>query len=599
MNLEKYRQLFFDETSEELNSIENFILKIKETPSDTEILKSIFRLFHRLKSSSAMMGLTNFSELSHRAEDLLSRINDGEIRVGESIVNTLLSVIDTMRSLIREAESGNTAGDRPDDLLGQLKNMCADMSRTNTAPEAKIKDPSQANATPATTLPNKNDVKVEGDKIHHGLNVIRIDEAELNDLIDMAGELISTISELDKAVDILDQNSSVKEKETANHAIINIKHKAEKLSIDMHTKLLRSKMVPTGEMFERLKRTIHDLSVKTNKCIQVLINTDEIDLDRAVIDKLFNPLLHIVRNAVDHGIEGDEERRESGKSPIANITLSAVLQGHYVIISVEDDGKGVDLEKAKRAILKRNVLDEEGIANITEKEIIDYLFLPGFSTKDSATEISGRGMGLDIVRENVKDIKGTVEINTLKGRGTTVRITIPQTLSIIRCLQIFVGSKIYSIPSESILEIIPYNPETFMTAQGMPLLLYRGSPISIVDMDRALNIHCENQSVTAYIIIGNMDARIAIPANNIMSEHDILIKHLGQTFSMVVGILGVGILSGGRLSLILDTDFLLRQYMPREGASRSYPRQLTDEGGGNTHLTLNSIKGIINGSVSS
>ena len=399
-----------------------------------------------------------------------------------------------------------------------------------------------------------------GGNIHHGLNVIRIDEAEVNDLIDMAGELTSTISYLDRVVDLLGGISSLKEIEIANHNINSIKHKAEKLSLNIHTRLLRSKMVPAGEIFERLKRVVHDLSLKTGKCIQVLINGSDIELDRAIVDKLLNPFLHIVRNAVDHGIEGEDERTSAGKSPLSTISISASLQGHYVIISIGDDGRGIDTGRVRKKIIERGILDENSTNNLTEKEVIDYIFLPGLTTKEEATDMSGRGMGLDIVRGNVKELKGTVDISTTKGRGATVTITIPQTLSIIRCLQVFIDSQAYSIPSESIMEIIPHNPENLMYVQGRPVLLYRGSPVSIADLYGFLKIRYDLKSITSHIIIGNNNMKIAIPVSNVLGEQDILIKHLGSSFSTVVGMLGVGILGGGKLSLIIDADFLLNQH---------------------------------------
>jgi len=296
MNIEKYHQIFVDETSEELNKLENLILCIRDVTSDLESVNSIFRLFHRMKSSSAMMGLNNFSELSHRAEDLLSLINKGIVTVDESIVTMLLSVIDTMRNLITEDENGGTGRHKAEELLAKLDNICKEADSPAFHPE------------PVSGSPEKEILKVQNDtglektgKMPVGLNIIRIDEADLNDLIDMAGELTSTVSDMDRVASFLDRISSLKDIEIAKTNILSIKHKAEKLSLNIHTQLLNSKMVPAGEVFERLKRVIHDLSIKTGKCIQVLITGADIELDRAVVDKLFNPLLHIIRNAVDHG----------------------------------------------------------------------------------------------------------------------------------------------------------------------------------------------------------------------------------------------------------------------------------------------------------
>jgi len=587
MDLEKYRQIFLDETTTEINSLESRILRIEAATSsnigaDIEALNVIFRLFHRLKSSSAMMGLNNFSELSHRSEDLLSLIREGKIAVEGSVISVLLSVVDTMRNLIRETEGGNIEGFRPVDLLARLKQICKD--NENVIPTQDVgTDLTQDVGTDLQVCPKEMDKPkglslrrndngsevfpeassdVSAAQIHHGLNVIRINEADLNDLIDMAGEMISTISELDRVISFLGNISSLKEVQVVNHSISSIKRKADKLSVNIHNQLLSSKMVSVGEVFERLKRVTHDLSVRTNKCMQVVMNGTEIEMDRAIVDKLFNPLLHIVRNAVDHGIETDEERLKSGKSPISTINLSATLEGHFVTISVEDDGRGIDINRVKREILKRGLLDEKESGTISENEIMSYLFQPGFSTKEEATDISGRGMGLDIVKENVKELKGKIDISTNNGCGTTVKITIPQTLSIIRCLQVFIGAETYSIPIESIMEIIPYNSNALMTVQERPLLLYRGSPVPMADLYETLNIQCRKESITSHVIIGNKDLRIAISVSEVVGEQDILIKHLGDSFSGVAGILGVGMPGGGKLSLIIDTDFLLQQYHP-------------------------------------
>jgi len=555
MNIEKYHQIFVDETSEELNKLENLILCIRDVTSDLESVNSIFRLFHRMKSSSAMMGLNNFSELSHRAEDLLSLINKGIVTVDESIVTMLLSVIDTMRNLITEDENGGTGRHKAEELLAKLDNICKEADSPAFHPE------------PVSGSPEKEILKVQNDtglektgKMPVGLNIIRIDEADLNDLIDMAGELTSTVSDMDRVASFLDRISSLKDIEIAKTNILSIKHKAEKLSLNIHTQLLNSKMVPAGEVFERLKRVIHDLSIKTGKCIQVLITGADIELDRAVVDKLFNPLLHIIRNAVDHGIETDAEREKAGKSPVSSVNISATLQGHYVDIEVEDDGRGIEPDIIRKEIVRRGIYDNDTANKLTDRDVLNCLLLPGFSTRTEATELSGRGMGLDIVRENVSELKGTIDISSVKGNGSTFKITIPQTLSIIRCLQVLVGNQIFSIPSESILEITPFSKDSLMLVSGMPVMLYRGSPISMPDLNRVLNIRYDTDSMTACIICGNSQSKIAIPVKSIAVEQDILIKHLGQVFSNVKGILGAGILSGGRMSLILDTDFFLKQY---------------------------------------
>ena len=555
MNIEKYHQIFVDETSEELNKLENLILCIRDVTSDLESVNSIFRLFHRMKSSYAMMGLNNFSELSHRAEDLLSLINKGIVTVDESIVTMLLSVIDTMRNLITEDENGGTGRHKAEELLAKLDNICKEADSPAFHPE------------PVSGSPEKEILKVQNDtglektgKMPVGLNIIRIDEADLNDLIDMAGELTSTVSDMDRVASFLDRISSLKDIEIAKTNILSIKHKAEKLSLNIHTQLLNSKMVPAGEVFERLKRVIHDLSIKTGKCIQVLITGADIELDRAVVDKLFNPLLHIIRNAVDHGIETDAEREKAGKSPVSSVNISATLQGHYVDIEVEDDGRGIEPDIIRKEIVRRGIHDNDTANKLTDRDVLNCLLLPGFSTRTEATELSGRGMGLDIVRENVSELKGTIDISSVKGNGSTFKITIPQTLSIIRCLQVLVGNQIFSIPSESILEITPFSKDSLMLVSGMPVMLYRGSPISMPDLNKVLNIRSDTDSMTACIICGNSQSKIAIPVKSIAVEQDILIKHLGQVFSNVKGILGAGILSGGRMSLILDTDFFLKQY---------------------------------------
>lgn len=563
MNIEKYRQIFVDETSEELNKLENLILCIRDVSSDLKSVNSIFRLFHRMKSSSAMMGLNNFSELSHRAEDLLSLINKGIVTVDESIVTMLLSVIDILRNLITEDEKDGTGQLKAEELLAQLDNICKEADSPAFKPEPVSVSPEKVvlKQVQNDSGQAQNDSGLEkAGRMPAGLNIIRIDEADLNDLIDMAGELTSTVSDMDRVALFLDRISSLKDIEIAKTSILSIKQKAEKLSLNIHTQLLNSKMVPAGEVFERLKRVIHDLSIKTGKCIQVLITGADLELDRAVVDKLFNPLLHIIRNAVDHGIETDAEREKAGKSAVSSVNISATLQGHYVDIEVEDDGRGIEPDIIRKEIVRRGIYDNDTANKLTDKDVLNCLLLPGFSTRTEATELSGRGMGLDIVRENVSELKGTIDISSVKGKGSTFKITIPQTLSIIRCLQVLVGNQIFSIPSESILEITPFSKDSLMLVSGMPVMLYRGSPISMPDLNRVLNIRSDTDSMTACIVCGNSQSKVAIPVKSIAGEQDILIKHLGQVFSNVKGILGAGILSGGRMSLILDTDFFLKQY---------------------------------------
>ena len=318
-------------------------------------------------------------------------------------------------------------------------------------------------------------------------------------------------------------------------------------------------MIPVGSVFQRVERVIRDLSRKAGK--QVVLETAGADteIDKTVAEELSDPLLHMVRNSVDHGIETTAERKASGKSLEAKIRLSARHQGGLVIIEIADDGRGLNSEKIRRKAEERNLIAPN--AQLTETEIFELIFAPGFSTAEKVTDVSGRGVGMDVVRRNVEKLRGRIETQSTLGQGTTFSLKLPLTLAIIDGLVVQVGSERYIIPISGVREIFRPQDDTLFTVEGRDeMLLVRGKLLPVVRLDQRLGIRGLAQAPSeGLIVVAESHSRcFCLLVDDLLGKQEVVIKSLGETFADVSGLSGCAVLGDGRVGLILDIDGIFR-----------------------------------------
>jgi two-component system chemotaxis sensor kinase CheA len=345
----------------------------------------------------------------------------------------------------------------------------------------------------------------------------------------------------------------------------------DRISSSLQEGVMRVRMVPMNQIFNRFPRLVRDLSRELKKDVELIIKGEDTEIDKAMIDDLIDPLIHIVRNSIDHGFESVEERRKLGKSVPAILEISAVNEGNVISISVADDGKGIDIEKVRQKAIEKNLISADSV--IKDLDAYNLLFEPGFSTAEKVTNVSGRGVGLDVVKRNVEKLSGTIRITSELGMGTMFTIKIPLTLAIIQGLMIEVGEEIYVIPISSVIESIRIKPEEIKSIDNYEVINVRDDVLSLLRLNKLFKIESEKQSEYYFVIIvGTGNKKIGLLVDSIIGEEDIVIKPLKDKFTSTPGIAGATILGDGTVSLILDVSQLIELGLKIEEEKHSVKR---------------------------
>lgn len=370
---------------------------------------------------------------------------------------------------------------------------------------------------------------------------------------------------LEKDVESLSQElEAVGEARTLVNQLLEAVHQLDRITDNIQRAVMETRMVPIGPLFNRFRRVVRDVTRVNGKQIQLVISGEKTELDKRMIDELGDPLIHLVRNAADHGIEPPETRRQLGKSPVGTITLNAFHRGNSIVIQVSDDGKGLDVEKILNKALERNLITPAQAEKLSREEIYQLIFLPGLSTAEKVTEVSGRGMGMDIVKAKIEELSGTIELESTPGVGTRVTIKLPLTLAILPSLLVQIDGDVFAMPIEAVREIVAARSEHLTTVHGMRTARIRNRIISVVELGDLLMTHSYrphfNESTNrdaTLVILGDNEHEVGLVVDEVLGEEDVVIKSIAENYRNIPGIAGASILGNGRVSLILDVAALL------------------------------------------
>ena len=339
-------------------------------------------------------------------------------------------------------------------------------------------------------------------------------------------------------------------------------HQLGRVSDGIQQSVMDTRMVPIGPLFTRFKRVVRDITRVNGKSVRLIISGEKTELDKRMIDELGDPLIHMVRNSVDHGVELPEDREALGKPREGTVTLDAFHRGNSIYIQVTDDGKGLDPDRILRKALDKGIISEADAEKMTPHQIYQLIWEPGLSTAEKVTEVSGRGMGMDIVKSKIEDINGTVDLDSTPGQGTRLTIKLPLTLAILPSLMVEVEGDIFAMPMESIVEIVRVSRKELTTVQGLWTARIRGRVISLVSLDEVLSWNRPSTAAsfegeTTLVIVGEAGQEIGLAVDRVLGEEDVVIKSMAENYQNVAGIAGASILGDGRVSLILDTSALI------------------------------------------
>ena len=380
----------------------------------------------------------------------------------------------------------------------------------------------------------------------------------MDNLINLVGEMVITRTRLVQiGLDLKAQYSMDGMVNNLNEANVYL----GRLMNDLQESVMRLRMVAIGTVFGRFPRLVRDLAKKTGKEIELVLKGEDTELDKTVVEVIGDPLMHLIRNSVDHGIESPEERRASGKPDLGTITLDAYHDGNHIAIVIADDGAGLDLDKIRKIAVSKGLIGER--EELSESEIANLIFLPGFSTADKVTDISGRGVGMDVVKKALNNLGGMVDITTRKGKGTTFTIRLPLTLAIIQALLVEVGEEIYAVPLSSVLETLLVNRADIKTVGGLPMVQLRGNTLPLISLQEKFGLPTpETASNEVFVVVvGFGDKALGLIVDELRGQQEVVIKSLGDFLNNLPGIAGATILGDGKVTLILDIGSLLQDVL--------------------------------------
>jgi len=388
----------------------------------------------------------------------------------------------------------------------------------------------------------KAEEKIERKKVIS--QTVRVDIEKLDNLMDLMGELVIARSRILETL----KKYNIKElDESLSHL--------SRITLDLQNVVMKIRMVPISFVFNRFPRMVRDLAKKMNKEVNFIMRGEDTELDRTFVEEIGEPLLHLLRNAIDHGIEPKEERIAKGKPPIGTLILSARHEGNNVVIEVEDDGRGIDKEKIIRKAIEKGLIDESKAATLSDQEILNFLFVPGFSTKEKVSEVSGRGVGMDVVKNVVESLNGSISIESEKDKGTKVTIRLPLTLAIIQALLVKVNNLVYAIPIANIDTILSVSKEDIQRVQDRDVIVIRGEVIPVYRLWEVLQIeHKEELEEMEAVIVRVGNRKYGIVVDDLLGQDDIVIKSLGKVFSEVKEFSGAAILGDGSIALIINVS---------------------------------------------
>jgi two-component system chemotaxis sensor kinase CheA len=557
---------FLVETHESLAQLDLDLVTLEREPGERETLARVFRTLHTVKGTAGFLGLTRLQGVSHAGENLLSRLRAGELAFNPAIATALLGVVDAIRKILAALEATEQEGDGDyADLIRMLERLTRGSGTTPgprtpppTTPAAAVvigparitipeppPPPTPPPAPVAVSVMTAEPTEARSPAVSD--SSIRVDVGLLDKLMNLVGELV------------LARNQIVQFGAThEDSGFLGTVQRLNLLTTELQAGVMKTRMQPIGNVWGKFPRVVRDLAVACGKQVRIDLDGRETELDKTIIEAIRDPLTHLVRNAVDHGIEPPAGRIARGKPAEGRLHLHASHEGGKVIIQITDDGGGIDPARVRDKAVAARLVSPEQAARMSERELVNLIFLPGFSTADRVTHFSGRGVGMDVVRTNVEKIGGTVDVESQLGRGTTVKMKIPLTLAIIPALTVTSGGDRYCIPQVSLLELVRLEGEQVRKGiefiHGVPVYRLRGNLLPLVYLDRELRVEpTRREGGEVNVVVLQADDRpFGLVVDDIHDTEEIVVKPLRKQLKGIAAFSGATIMGDGRVALILD-----------------------------------------------
>lgn len=577
---------FIEEAKEHLASIELNMLALEANPLDMEAINAVFRPFHSIKGVAGFLNLGDIHHLSHEVENLLDAARSGHIVVTEQIIDIVLNAVDILKALLRELEKPPTSPSAARDAVSLVAPFLESIGRIQKAEtgereplpkklgtilveqgvvnEEVIEAAVKASISKGTRLGEElvsmgavspaqvSEALNEQQTTKENVSSVRIDTQKLDNLVDMVGELVIAQSMVLLNPDVQNIRDQKLQKDIAQ--LGRITAELQRISLSM-------RMVPIKSTFQKMIRLVRDLSKKSGKNVALEMRGEETEIDRNMVEEIYEPLVHMIRNSVDHGIETPGERTIAGKKPQGTVFLSAEQKGGNILIHIQDDGCGLNVEKIRARAVEHGIISTHEI--LEEREIYELIFHPGFSTNEQVTEVSGRGVGMDVVKRSVERLRGKIEISSSQGCGTQFNLKLPLTMAIIDGMIVRVGEERFVVPTIALNESLRPSKDAYVTVQGKgELIRVREKLMPLIRLHEIFEVPPRHfDPWEGLLLVVNEDNRsYCLLADEIIGRQEVVIKSLGSTLRLLGGISGGAILGDGKVALIVDVKGIVSLY---------------------------------------
>ena len=543
INREMLLQSFREETEECLAQMEQSLLALETHPEDRELISSLFRAAHTIKGNASLLEFEALARFLHNVEDLLDLCRNHILALSPEVINILLQAVDALRQMAKRAVDGKESllpehealSVRLAELASEFKAVGTPAAQESSA--SSFAESSIGTATSRATVQN-----------------LRVDVGKLDRMLNLTVEFAIAQGRQRR---MLEEKTSL---EASGRELLESHHGLEALFLELQELVMKIRMVPVGPTFHRFARSVRDAARKSGKLARMLVVGEDVEVDTTILEHIHDPLMHMIRNSVDHGLEMPEVRRALGKDPSGKIVLQAFHDSGNIVVQISDDGAGLDHERILHHARSRGIIPEG--ARLTESEIHNLIFQPGFSTADKVSELSGRGVGLDVVRRNVNALSGAIQVESRKGQGTTFTIRLPLTLAIIDGFAVKVGTETYVIPLSSVQECLELPAEKHSSDEGGVINL-RGEALPFVRLRDLFECGGATPAREKIIVVEYHGGRAGLAADELLGEQQAVIKPLGRLFQGIPGVSGSTILGNGRVALILDVPALCAEAIHR------------------------------------
>jgi two-component system chemotaxis sensor kinase CheA len=557
IDLEEFHAAFFEEVSEHLAGLEDGLLQLESRPQDDELIHGIFRAAHSIKGTGGALGFTEVAGFTHHVETVLDQMRQRQLSTTSERIELLLKATDALSSLIDAAKGDCAPPDNLDELVESLRRQI--MPEGEVSASVILEESSEAlilfDNEPAAPLPTVAASPAAGGeptraKSANQAESIRVSVAKVEELINLVGELVIANSMVQQAY--ADESGDAQSLQEAIAAM-------DLTTQQLQEQVMAVRMMPIANVFRRFPRIVRDLASTLGKNVILETSGEETELDKQVIEEVSDPLTHLIRNAVDHGLETPAQRIAAGKPAEGRIHLRAFHEGGNVVIEIADDGAGINAQRVRQKAIDRGLIAADAV--MTDEETNQLIMLPGFSTAEKITDVSGRGVGMDVVKRNVEALNGSISIRSTQGKGSCFRIRLPLTMAILDGLAMRLGNDVYVLPLLSVVESLRPEPKHIVhIAERGELVMVRGEPLPLIYTHRLFNVSGEptNPCDGLVVIVEHQGRKYGIVVDELIGQLQVVMKSLEANYERVDGVSGATILGDGRIAMIVDIAGLVR-----------------------------------------